>query len=155
MSLVSDNPYIVESQFQSDGWRDTWRNLMSGKSTPNLDPEPAGNLGDCIQQVHKDVQTQVNSMKQYTKLQKATQYWSSDFKQAKLGLYGCLFVSFGKLYQGHSILHDIYRHETRKPIREPGRVLCKMYECGFATEGEKMWVPKKGNNVLWRIKSYY
>ena len=90
-------------------------------------PEPV-DLGDRIQQLHKDIKTRARSLEKYKDLRKQPQFWRHDFKQATLGRYECLYVFQGKLYQGHSRLHDIYRYEKRKPITEPVRVLGEMYE---------------------------
>ena len=155
-SAGSDNPYFVNSQFQSDGWGDysKWRNYFSQGSTSKVDPEPADS-SDLIQQLHKDVRNRRMYLKKYGELCNTHKFWSSDFKKATPCLYECLYVYREKLYQGHSILHDIFRDETRKPLTHTDKVLCEMYECSVATHGEKLWVLKKGNNVLWRIKSYH
>jgi len=154
MSAEVENPYFVDSQFQSAGWS-TWRNWVSRKSTPQVPTEPDESLGAKIQQLHRDVASRAKNLEKFKNLKKTGVLWVNNVSRATVCLYECLYVFQGILYQGHSIFHDIYRDEKRPKISAPAKVMCKMYECGFQTEGAKMWVPKSGSNVLWRSKSNY
>jgi len=155
MSAVAENPYFVGSQFQSDGLRSTLRNFVAGKTKPQVAPEQAEYVGNYDTVLKKEAVRRAANVLQYHELTRAKQYWSNDFKDAAQCLCECLFMRLGRLYQGNSIFHDIHRDERRKPLSNDHNVLCNVHEVGFPTEVTKVWVPKKGNNVLWRRVSFF
>ena len=150
MSAEAENPYCVDSHFQSDGLRDTFRKLVAGKTTSKVAPEQEEYVGSYNTVRQEEDKRRADNLEKFYELTRANKYWSYDFKDAALCLCECLFVKLGRLYQGNSIFHDIYRDERRKPISNVKNVMCNVHEVGFPTEVTKMWVPKKGNNVLWR-----
>ena len=157
MSAVAENPYFVDSQFQSDGWGDysTLKNYLSRKTTSKVAPEQEEYVGSYDTVRQQEDKRRADNVEQYHTLTMAKQYWSNNFKDAAQCLCECLFMKLGRLYQGNSIFHDIHRDERRKPISNANNVLCNVHEVGFATEVTKMWVPKQGNDVLWRRVSFY
>ena len=142
MSAEVENPYFVDSQFQSDNRITHWWKRQTGKVINPVTALPA----DRNRIKHKPM---------FALLCKLKKQWSHEFDKAEKTSYECYYMKDNNiLYHGWSQLkndkipmsalsqNDPYFHASRT---------CYMHEMGLPNSPMlKMLVPIHNENVLWR-----
>ena len=158
MSAELENPYLVDSQFQSDNRFRQWlANMRKGSAKPENQiitrgkPENRNRTQGNRQPIEK-INRAFFLMKQQPTL------WTHNFNKAAYTSYECFYFKENVLYHGWSqfkndnipmsdvTLSDPYMHATRT---------CYMHEYGLKNGPMyKMPVPLNNMYVLWRRRDH-
>jgi len=142
MSMVADNPYYVDSQFQSDNPFSRWWTKPTQRSvTPDTKNRTSNRIKHSrIFQLYKN----------------KTDIWSNKFHMAEPTSYECFYLQNDILYHGFSQstndnipMSDIsHKYLHFLPTR-----ICYMHEYDMKNSPVyKMKVPVDNLNVLWKMK---
>jgi len=145
MSAVAENPYFVDSQFQSDNrFAQWWANMREGSAKPGTQNTTRGNRG--------------KQHRAFEVMEKLPKLWTHNFNEAAYTSYECFYFKENLLYHGWSqfkndnipmsdvTLSDPYMHATRT---------CYMHEYGLKNGPMyKMPVPLNNMYVLWRRRDH-
>jgi len=174
MSALADNPYMVDAQFQSDGWGgyEKVKKFLNIKPKSNVavDTTPPARRDITASEfkellLRKNAEALATGLEEkrmhyrirFNRLEKEKLYWSDNFKEATMGLYECVYMQFGIVYQGHSLFQNINSDssDNRAPLKDRNKIACMLRECSTDKASIQMWVPKRSDIVkkefvLWR-----